>query len=229
MFGSLSSYHLFFLGCGCDWIGGTNWWCWWSEIWPIVLLRTKSSLQQTQNPRVSNDITRVMPALIDVTPKQPAHDVMMRRPDSKDPKDWEKWASVGSWGIFQVVLAPFCFTKTLDFPQWLGAVCGQRCRINADAQTLVTWSKGMWSTEAVGKWMKMLPIWRQLCTCQLSTCQRIKTLAVGNSVAGHCEKTEREIVHGFLGILGESHGRGHSNHTVATLHTHSPWYMIIYI
>lgn len=52
MFGSLSSYHLFFLGCGCDWIGGTNWWCWWSEIWPIVLLRTKSSLQQTQSPRV---------------------------------------------------------------------------------------------------------------------------------------------------------------------------------
>ena len=43
-----------------------------------VLLRTKSSVQQTQNPRVSNGITRVMPALIDVTPKQPAYDVMMR-------------------------------------------------------------------------------------------------------------------------------------------------------
>lgn len=96
----LVPYHhiiCFFLGCGCDWIGGTNWWCWWSEIWPIVLLRTKSSLQQTQNPRVSNDITRVMPALIDVTPKQPAHDVMMRRPDSKDPKKNELPLAVGTF------------------------------------------------------------------------------------------------------------------------------------
>ena len=36
----------------------------------------------------SNGITRVMPdPLVDATPKQPAHDVMMRRPDSKDTKD----------------------------------------------------------------------------------------------------------------------------------------------
>ena len=122
------------------------------------------------------------------------------RPDSKGPQRLRKMSFRWQLGHFSGCFGTFLLHQDVGFsPHWLGAVCGQRCRIDADAQTLVTWSKGMWSRGSKGNGWRCCQFEGNFVHVNLAHVNGSKLWLLGTASQLHCEKTEPEKVSTFSG------------------------------